>query len=542
MLGQLRETWESLDRRQQIGLAAMATVVVGTLVAVGVWAMRPTWAVLYSDLSPQDAQAVVEQLKKQGVAHRLVSGGSAVQVPQQRLYELRLQLAGEGLPGSSTVGFELFDRTSFSTSDLQNNVNLQRALQGELERSVCTLEEIATARVHLALPEERLFTEQQEPPSASVVVGLDGHRLNTEQVAAITQLVASAVPSLEPGAVTVVDTAGTVLSGGWDSGGGLLTMAQLDATRAYEERMRQHLQTMLDSVLGASHSVVRVQAELDFETQQLTRETLEPSAGEGVVTSEELTSEQYEGDGGVEVGGPAGLTARGSRTASGESGSYEHTHESREYDYSRTHEQLTRPPGRVKRLTVAVVIDESLDSAAATQVQQIVEAAAGVDPERGDVVTVETMAIDAVRVAQEQEKAAEAAEADRRRSRTIERAIRYGTIILMFAMLAGAVIMFSRRRGPAEEPEERDEADDTASQPDAAPAETPKDAGEGELELAPMTVEELQTATERVQPDDRGLADALSALGSKSPESFAELLRGWMTPESGSPGQGRDER
>ncbi|MEA3402278.1 MAG: flagellar basal-body MS-ring/collar protein FliF [Armatimonadota bacterium] len=542
MLQQLRETWESLNRRQQIALAAMATVVVGALVAVGVWATRPTWAVLYSDLSPRDAQAVVEQLKEQGVPHRLVSGGGAVQVPQQRLYELRLQLAGEGLPDSSTVGFELFDRTSFSTSDLQNNVNLQRALQGELERSISTLDEISTARVHLALPKERLFTERQEPPSASVVVGLGGHRLSTEQVAAITQLVASAVPSLEPRAVTLVDTGGAVLSGGWDSGGGLLTMAQLEATRAYEERMRQHLQTMLDSVLGANHSVVRVQAELDFETQQLTRETLEPPAGEGMVTTEELTREQYEGEAGAEVGGPAGLTARGSRTASGEGGSYEHTHESREYDYSRTQEQLTRPPGRVRRLTVAVVIDESLDSAASAQVQQLVEAAAGVDTDRGDVVTVETMAIDAVKVAQEQQKAAEAAEAQRQRSRAIERATRYGTIILMLAMLAGAIVMFSRRLGPAEEPEDSQEPEDTPSQPEAVPAEAGEGAGQEELAFAPMTVDELQAATEGVQPDDRGLSDTLSALGSESPESFAELLRGWMSPESGSADVERDEK
>jgi flagellar M-ring protein FliF len=493
--------------------------------------------VLYSELSPEDAQSVVEQLREQGVSYRLAESGTAVQVPQERLYELRIQLAGEGLPSGSNVGFELFDQSSFSTSDLQNNVNLQRALQGELERSICTLEEISSARVHLALPEERLFSEQQEPPSASVVVGLTGRRVGTAQVAAMTQLVASAVPGLDSDSVTLVDTAGRVLTGGIDAAGGMQTMAQLEATRAWEERLRGHLQTMLDSVLGTNRSVVRVQAKLDFQSQQITRETFDPPDGQGVVRREEITEETYEGTDGSDVGGPAGLAGRSQDEREG-GGSYSHRHETREYDYARLQEQISSPPGRLDRLAVAVVVDEGLDGGTADQVRQLVEAAAGIEPERGDQVTVETMAIEAVRLAEKEQEKAEALQAEQARARTMSRAVRYGSVILMLAMIAGAMLMISRRLGPEDEPDFDDEQERADAIPEDLEAETElgEPVAEDELEFTPMSFEELQAQTENpadseevddADESDR-VAERLSALGSRSPEDFARYLQGWM--------------
>ncbi len=537
MLEQLKQTWEAMDRRGQISLGALALIVVGGLVAVGTWATRPSWAVLYAELSPQDAQAVVERLKDQGVPYRLAAGGATVQVPQERLYELRLQLAADGLPTASTVGFELFDRTSFSTSDLQNNVNLQRALQGELERSITTLQEITTARVHLALPEERLFSERREPPSASVVVGLAGKRLDPGQVAAITQLVASAVPDLEPDAVTVVDTTGHVLSSAWDVSGGVQTMAQIEATRSYEESLRTHLQSMLDSVLGARRSVVRVQATLDFQSQELTRETLDPPDGTGVVRREETVHEQYSGRAPGEVGGPAGLGATGLRTTAGEGGSYEHTQESREYEYSRLHERITTPPGQLRRLTVAVAIDESLDEAVAEQVRGLVETAAGIDAARGDTVTVEPMAIEAIKVAEEEARLAEAAQARRDRQRTVQHVMRYASMVLTLAMVAAALLMISRRLGTASESRAEHEGD----------VPGPGSAGESEGGLrawepgsdtagsAPANGHESHDS-EQAPEVEAALTRRLAELGTQSPEDFARQLRGWM--RAGAPADG----
>ncbi|MGI5817264.1 MAG: flagellar basal-body MS-ring/collar protein FliF [Armatimonadota bacterium] len=550
MLEQLRETWEALERRQQISLIALAALLLGGLVAVGVWAAQPSWAVLYSELSPQDAQTVVERLREAGVRHQLADRGTTVQVPRERLYELRIELAGEGLPGGSNVGFELFDRSSFSTSDLQNNVNLQRALQGELERSICTLEEIKSARVHVALPEERLFREQQEPPSASVVVGLAGAKLGAGQVAAITQLVSSAVPGLEADAVTVVDTVGRVLTGGIDGGGGMQTMAQLEATRAWEERVRGHLQTMLDSVLGANRSVVRVQATLDFQSQQITRESFDPPEGLGVVRREELTEEQYEGDAGREVGGPAGLDGR-PEAGRGGGGSYQHRHESREYDYARLQEQVSSPPGALQRLAVAVVVDESLGAGTGRQVRQLVEAAAGIEPERGDVVTVETMAIEAVKIAQKEAELAESAAAERARAQSMSRALRYASVIVMLAMIAGAMLMVSRRLGPQEEPDTGDGRREEPSGETVSDADASDD--EESVEFGPVSFAELEASTEGDEPSyaagqpqapepQAGPAERLSELGNRSPEDFARHLSGWLHQMAEGDGDAGDEQ
>ena len=543
MLEQLRESWQQLERRQQTSLAALAVLIVGGMIAVGVRAPRPSWTVLYSDLSAQDAQAVVEQLNERGVRHQLAQSGTTVLVPQEKLYELRIDLAGQGIPEGPTTGFELFDRTSFSTSDLQNNVNLQRALQGELERSICTLDEITSARVHLALPEERLFSDDQEPPSASVVVGLRSRQLATARVAAITQLVASAVPGLEPDAVTVVDTSGAMLTGGLDGVGGLQTLAQLEATRAWEERLRGHLQSMLDSVHGANRWVVRVQASLDFQSQQITRETLEPADGEGVVRREELTTEKYDGDAGTEVGGPAGLDGEVSADRARNGGSYEHRQETREYDYARMQEQLSSPPGALQRLAVAVVVDESLGQGMISQVRGIVEAAAGTDRQRGDVVTVEMMEIEAVKVAEEEQKLAEAAEAERSRTQSMSRAMRYGSVIVMLAMVGAAMLMVTRRLHTQPEPDV--DADDLDLVAQASPAEEAET-----LEFQPLSVQELQAQA----PEDCG-SDApeqdsheriirrLGDLSSRSPEDVARHLSGWIreaTPADGlrDPGDG----
>ena len=531
MLEQLKESWQRLERRQQTSLAALAVLVVGGMIAVGVWATRPSWAVLYSDLSAQDAQAVVEQLSERGVRHQLAQGGTTVLVSQEQLYELRIDLAGQGIPEGPTTGFELFDRTSFSTSDLQNNVNLQRALQGELERSICTLDEIASARVHLALPEERLFSDEQEPPSASVVVGLGSRRLATAQVAAITQLVASAVPGLEPDAVTVVDTTGAVLTGGLEGAGGLQTLAQLEATRAWEERLRGHLQSMLDSVLGANRSVVRVQASLDFQSQQITRETLEPADGEGVVRREEVTTEQYDGDAGAEVGGPAGLDGMVSADRARNGGSYEHRHETREYDYARMQAQLSSPPGTLQRLAVAVVVDESLGEGTIGQVRGSVEAAAGTDLQRGDVVTVEMMEIEAVKVAEEEQKLAEAAEAERSRAQSMSRVMRYGSVIVMLAMIGAGMLVATRRLHTQPEPDL--DADDPGLAESAA--ENASDA----LEFQPLSVEELpaQAPEDHAPPapeqdSHERIIRRLDALSSRSPEELARHLSGWIREAS----------
>lgn len=522
MLEQLSTFWTRLAVGQRVTLVALLTVLVGGLVVMVWWVTRPSWAVLYSGLSPEDAAAVVEQLREQNVPYRLSAGGATIQVPYEKLYDLRLQLAGRGLPASSVVGFELFDRANFSASDLQNNINYQRALQGELERTIATMDEVVSARVHLALPEERLFTEQQQPASASVVLSLKDQQISAAQVAAIAQLVASAVPNLDPKGVTVVDTSGRVLASGWDNAGGLQTLAQLQARRAFEEGMREHLQSMLDAVVGQHRSVVRVQAELDFQSQQVSRERVESPRADRLVKREELTEESYTGQGG-ETGGPAGLTSTGARTVANAGGSYQHRHETREYDYARNAEQITSPPGQVKRLTVAVALDDQLEPSAETKVRDLVATAAGINPERGDQVTVESISIEALKLAEEQEKLYAAAEAKTARSRLIASVLRHAGFVLTAAMVALALLMLSRRLSALAVPA------GLAHSPAPEPA---PEADHDELRLPPLDAEVLRRSVEE-QEAERVLAQELSSLGAEAPDSFARQLRGWINPADG---------
>lgn len=516
MFDQLSSFWSRLEGGQRVSLVALLVVVLGGLVAMGWWVSRPSYAVLYSGLSPEDAASVVEQIREKSIPYRLTSGGSTVEVPYEKLYDLRLQLAGRGLPNSSVVGFELFDRASFSASDLQNNINYQRALQGELERTISTMEEVATARVHLALPEERLFTDEQQQATASVVLSLKSGQVSPSQVAAIAQLVASAVPNLDPKGVTVVDTSGRVLSGGSDDAGGLQTLAQLQAQRAYEDGLAEHLQSMLDTVLGRHRSVVRVQAELDFQSQQLSRESVESPLADRMVTREEITEESYSGQGG-ETGGPAGLTSSGARTAAASGGQYSHKRESREYDYARNVEQTNKPPGQLQRLTVAVAMDDQLEPSAEAKVRDLVVAAAGINPERGDQVTVESMTIEALKLAEEQEKLASTAEAAVARSHTMRSVLRYGSFLALAAVVVAALMMLSRRLSALPMPER--------------PTEAPAVTGSADLEIPPMDAERLRRSVE--VEHERELATELSSLGVETPDSFARHLRGWISPDSG---------
>jgi flagellar M-ring protein FliF len=524
MLDQLIGSWDKLERSQRVSLIALAAILVVGLAAMGYWVSRPSFTVLYTGLSPEDAASVVEELREKGVAYRLTAGGSTVEVPYEQLYEMRLQLAGKGMPSSSVVGFELFDRASFSASDLQNNVNYQRALQGELERTIMSMQEITAARVHLALPEERLFTDDQQEASASVVLGVSG-KLSPSHVSAISQLVASAVPNLNAKAVTVVDTSGRVLSGGWDEAGGLQTLAQLQARRAYEDRLRERLQSMLDAVLGRHRSVVRVQAELDFQSEETSRETLESPRDQAMVTREETTEESYTGRG-SETGGPAGLASSGARSAATTGGSYEHKQESREYEYSRNVAHLRKPPGQLKRLTVAVALDEEIEGSPETKVRELVTAAAGISPERGDQVTVEIMPIDALKTAEEQDKLAVAADAERAKSQSMRTAMRYGSFLLMAAMVAAALMMLSKRLSALPTPEPRAQSAPAGSQTNAGGgAASP---GDG-IEIPPMNVTKLRQAADLDQP----LVEELSSLGNDTPDDFARQLRTWMKPEDG---------
>ena len=235
-------------------------VAVGVLAAIVGFIMlvnRPSFGTLFSNLNAQDASKIVEKLKEKGIPYELEDGGKSVLVPKQQIYDLRLSLAGEGLPQSSVIGYEIFDRTNLGVSDFVQKINYRRALEGELARTILQIEEVEAARVHLVMPEKALFKEDEKAPSASVVLKLkSGIPLKRESVQGIAHLVASSIEGLEASGVTIVDSRGVLLSDNTKANSvAAVTSSQYEMEQKVESYLGQKAQSLLESVVGTGNAL-----------------------------------------------------------------------------------------------------------------------------------------------------------------------------------------------------------------------------------------------------------------------------------------------
>jgi len=402
-IGDIGRAWQNAAPAQRLGLGAFAVICLGLLALVGSMARKPQYAVLYANLQQEDAAAVVQRLRDMKVLYR-VSGGGTIEAPADTIHELRLDLAAEALPGGGQSGFELFDRTRLGLTDFGERLNYQRALQGELARTIAHLDAVEEARVHIALPAERLYTGEQKAPTSSVVLKLQGAQtLNAAQVRSIVHLVSGAVEGLDPESVAVLDTRGRLLSNPDDSGprgtGLAAASNQLQLRREYEQGIEAAVQSMLDGVLGPGKSVVRASAELVFESVERERETYEPAEeGNGVLESRREFRETYRG---TTEGAAIGVPGVSSNTGSSASkvaiahkpgaDEYEQSEVSAQYLVSRQRERRLQPPGQVKQISLSVFIDKEADLGEVEDLSEAVAAAAGLDPTRGDAVVITRM-------------------------------------------------------------------------------------------------------------------------------------------------------
>src|SRR5579875_1806732 len=211
-MDQLKQLLTALTMRQRIGIVVMALLVAGGLTGFVKWKHERDFKPLFTGMAPEDAAAIVQKLKEGGIDHRIGENGTSVLVPEARINELRLEMAGEGLPKTGRIGFELFDKTNLGITDFTEHVNYRRALEGELERSIRALSEVEQARVHVTFPKDSVFVDSREPAKASVLIHLrPGAHLTPQNVLAITNLIASAVEGLAPENVSVLDMQGNLL-------------------------------------------------------------------------------------------------------------------------------------------------------------------------------------------------------------------------------------------------------------------------------------------------------------------------------------------
>jgi flagellar M-ring protein FliF len=413
---QIQQLAARLTWSQRIGLLTAVLAVGGGLMALQNWNKERGFRPLFSGMAPEDAGAVTAQLRESQIDYRLTDGGSTILVPEERTAEVRLQLAAAGLPHSGRMGFELFDQNNFGASEFTEQVNYHRAIEGELERSVMSIREVERARVHVTLPKDSLYKESRQPAKASVLVKLrPGADLTAQNITAIAQLTASAVPGLRANQVTIVDTSGNLLSRPRPAGlndDGEAGEAVLEYRKGVEREIQGKIAQTLEPLLGADHFRIGVSADLDLTSGEQSEEIFDPE--KSVMVSSQ-TAQDVPG-GASAVGGVPGTASNLPRAAGSEGApvsttAYGRLTENVSYQTSRVVRHTRLAQGSVKRLSLSILVDHTLrfdqgqrvvEPPPAEQIQvirDVVSAAVGLDTERGDLLVVEAFPFEATRTA-----------------------------------------------------------------------------------------------------------------------------------------------
>lgn len=388
--------WPASRKMSLAGVALLSLIFFGVIIAQS---RTADYRLLYANLSTSDASTILERLKEQKIPYRLEDGATAILIPADKVYEMRLLLAGSGLPQGGGVGFEIFDRQSFGTTEFAQKVNYRRALQGELARTIVSLAPVETARVHLVIPERRLFREQQQPATASVILKLiPGRELNESQIQGIINLVSGSVEGLETSRVSVIDATGRVLTRPPRDEDSILSPGMLEYQQAVERRMEARAQALLDRALGAGNSLVQVTAKVDFSQRERLEERFDPDGT--AVRSEQVSQEKS----GAEVsGGVPGVQANlqeGGTFFGGIPSS--RSEETTNYEVSKVVSKLVEPVGSVQNLSVAVLVSDRVvpgqggeaptyvprEAAELQAIETMVRSALGLEASRGDQIAI----------------------------------------------------------------------------------------------------------------------------------------------------------
>lgn len=396
MLDELTRQWNALGVKGRFALSAAVIAAIGILALVGLWSKRPDYRPLMTGVKQSEAAAITRKLKELKVPYEIAEDGETILVPASQLYQTRMDIAGSGLSEESEAGFELFDKTRFQTSPLSEKVTYMRALQGELEQTIGSLQEVDAVRVHLVLPQREILVDDSKSTTASIVLKLKpGAQIAPNEVRAIQALVAAAVPNLSRENITIMDTKGVLLSNGDDAtaaGGGVNTMA--DLTHQEEKKLQKRTQEMLDQILGPGMAVVRVSVELQNEQRVVETQQFQPAdaqKGTGVLRSRQQTDETYTGTG--KPIGPsttAGIKAATLATGQSTNSNYKNLRNTENYEISNVKERAVIAPGRIKRLSASVALssDLKLTRPGIDDITDLVKESIGFDVSRKDEVKV----------------------------------------------------------------------------------------------------------------------------------------------------------
>ncbi|CCG01796.1 flagellar basal-body MS-ring/collar protein FliF [Blastococcus saxobsidens] len=518
-LERARSTFDAINLGQKVVIGLLlAGLTLGGFFFYS-WITTPTQAPLFSNLAASDASAIVEELNAQGVSYELADGGSTIMVAKDAVYDLRLSMSGKGLPAGQDTGYALLDEQGITTSEFQQQVTYQRALEGELANTLESLAGVNSAVVHVALPEDEVFVTEEAEPTASVLLDLaPGTALSGEQIQAVTNLVSSSIQDMDPDQVTVADSSGQVLSSPGQGISAAAGDARSQVEQEYENRLAANAQQILDQVVGAGNAVVSVRADVDLSQRNTTTETYDFQEGTPPI-SEQTTTETYEG-GGAPVGGilgPENMPDAAENAGGGES-NYEKESTTANNAVGKTVEVVEGAPGALRRLTVSVVMDDAVaGNLNQQQMTELMTNAVGLDQARGDEITVAAMPFDDTAA----ENAAAAMEAAREAEagEQMWSMIRTGGIAAGIALVVLIVWLRSRRQEDVEEDYEPLELDDDMlAELDRLRVSSVRQ--EVQADNAALELEAAQRAKVRGE---------ISSMVNERPDEVAAMLRGWLS-------------
>lgn len=536
ILQQFQAFWKRQKTSQKVTLIALVLTAAILIPILVTWATKTTYAVAFSGLSEADAGAIVNELTTQGISYKL-DGSSTILVPTDQVYAVRLKMATAGLPQTgSTVGYELFDSTSLGMTEFTQKVNYQRAVEGELERTIGSLNAVEAVSVHIVVPEKTLLTSTQQEPTASIMIKTkSGTSLDAGQVRAITHLVAASIEGLKSENVVVVDSDGTMLASGATSGAEGAAAAVSDTRRTAElaaaKDIQYKAQQMLDSVLGPDKAIVQANVTLDWTQREITSSTFDPTPS--AVLSSSVSSETYTTNGST-TGGVPGATSNlptpVATTAGGTgSSSYQKTDTTTNYELASTQSREIIEPGQIKQISVSVLVDSITDPTQLNVLKNAVSAAVGIDTNRGDSLSVESIVFDRTFYT---DQAAQMETASK-----TNMYIKYGEIggaVLIFIILLLYVQKLLKNLKLASNdawvPVMKNVSDNALRAPAVAPMITPT-IPVPQMATIATPVFEMPTPKQSISAEDEQMQKVMTRLSEDSPASVAEIIQLWLAED-----------
>jgi flagellar M-ring protein FliF len=491
-------------------LAGLALLVGGILFAT--WKTSPQYAPLYTNLAASDASAIVDKLNAAAVPYKLDAAGTEILVPQDKVYSTRLTVSAAGLPASGQSGYDLLDKEGVTTSEFKQQVDFQRAVQGELGTTIQSIGGVQSATVQLAIPQQNVFNDGSQKPKAAVMLTLaPGTQLTSQQVQSVVYLVSSSVPDMSADDVTVTDASGDLLAApGQGVSGTAGTDAQTAQVADYNSRKQAQLEALLTPLVGAGHAVVTVDADLNFDkintTQHIYTDPKTPPI------NDEKKQESY--NGGQGNGGTLGAgTPAGSGTSNG-NGTYNSTTETQNNALNEMTRTIDSAPGAVNKLAIGVLLDSSVKGIDVARITNLIKSASGYNASRGDSLSIQAMTFDqsAAKAAAAQSKAAANAAAAKAAKDRMTSLVKQGALAIgLLALVIGTWLASRRRRRSSPPPN-----DDLGLFHD----EPVTDLTPALPQPSPMAAELQEAAARR---------NALVALAEQQPKDVATVLSGWLS-------------